>query len=210
MDDRALELGGTPHGLLPGLAAALLIPLATIAIHELGHVLAARAAGLRPGFARQFWRSVRSRKPTAWAPYAARTISRRQALTIVLAGPAAQALWGLAMLALAPLYSSGGADRFGWRLQGFVVMVLAASRLASRRRPGGDGDQLRRVLAGRPASADPRAAMSFGPPGYGAKNSARSAATSSGSSSARKCVAPSTTRPVMPGARARQSSSGSA
>jgi hypothetical protein len=164
MDDRAQHLGGTPHGLLVGLAAMVAIPLATILVHELGHVLMARAVGVRFRFARELARSVRSRRPRAWEPYAARRITRQDALKIVLAGPAAQALWGLGMLVLAPLYSSGGIDRFGWRLQGFAICVLAALRLASRRRQGGDGDQLRRILGGRPLPADPRAATSFGPP----------------------------------------------
>jgi len=190
---------------MAGLAPMVLVPLATILIHELGHVLMAKAAGLRVGLAR----SLRYRRPPAWDAYAARRIGRDDALKIVLAGPAAQALWGAALLVLAPLYSSGGIDRFGWRAQGFAIAVLAAARLALGRRPGGDRDQLRRILAGRPAPADPRAPSSFGPPGYGAKKSARSAATSSGSSSARKWVAPSTARPSMPGASVRQHSSGS-
>ena len=147
------------------LAAMMLVPLATILIHELGHVLMAKAVGVRFGFARQLARSLRSRKPPAWEAYAARRITRQDALKIVIAGPAAQALWGAAMLVLAPLYASAGIDRLGWRLQGIVIAVLAAVRLMRTKRPGGDGDQLRRILGGRPISTDPRALTSIGPPG---------------------------------------------
>jgi hypothetical protein len=172
--------------LLLALAIGLLVaPLSALA-HEYGHALAARRCGLvgvalpRLDRGRFTWRLgfglsrvLSARDGRGWVRLHP-AVPRRQAVAILVAGPAAELALAVGLLAVALAVDVPATIRAMLAFGAFDCLAGAVATLVRREGGSGDGAQLRLRLAQdarrpRPAAPartpDPHEATSFAPPG---------------------------------------------
>jgi hypothetical protein len=169
--------------LLVALLIGLVVPVCSTLVHELGHALVARRAGLvgvslprldrrrfaaRHGFG--LTRLLSARDPRGWVQLHP-DVAPRQGVAIVAAGPGAEALLALTLVAAG--VSAAGTIRAVLLFTALDCLCGACACLVRREGGYGDGVQLRHWLArsrrttlpGAPHPADPHEATSFAPPG---------------------------------------------